>query len=199
MNGTVENLPISRFITPGWLSFTSTVHCSFWPLAFVYRRWCRNFRSSPKPFPVKTPLKLRSVAPDTKGKSFRKRQSAVNSHWLKITSKVSFYMIASKAKALCDLWWPRRPLMASAASNSWSKLPLWPQMASITSQKFSFCSWLLVSKFTLQRINCWAMNLLEIISKHYDKKVTSCGVNTTFQTCYLTKGFFFSVFFVYWY
>lgn len=112
MNGTVENLPISRFITPGWLSFTSTVHCSFWPLAFVYRRWCRNFRSSPKPFPVKTPLKLRSVAPDTKGKSFRKRQSAVNSHWLKITSKVSFYMIASKAKALCDLWWPRQPLIA---------------------------------------------------------------------------------------
>ena len=33
------------------------------------------------------------------------------------------------------------------------------------------------------------MNLLEIISKHYDKKVTSCGVNTTFQTCYPTKGF----------
>ena len=39
--------------------------------------------------------------------------------------------------------------------------------------------------------------LLEFISKVYDKKVTSCGVNTTLQTCYLTKGFFSSVFFVY--
>ena len=41
------------------------------------------------------------------------------------------------------------------------------------------------------------MRLLEFISKLYDKKVTSCGVNTTLQTCYLTKGFFSSVFFVY--